>query len=226
MDFPLCVEDTIFFICNGLYLDTGLFHHRRRLLVELKDYGVQLKSDSKEDVVLVVAQERLAEMLRKHKGRVEDILERELARLTRVAGLQIEDERAKTNFMCAAGYLLRVDLEREKLKSVLPDARTYNLKDVKGVLTKTMSRIEHYNRLLAEIKADHVFGSVVKDFAEIGRNFAIGAGASFAISINNKNYQGIGLNSDKDTLRVIINDMIDNYEHITLSILGKVISGK
>ena len=173
--------------------------------------------------MLVLDEQR--EMLEKFRGRIEDIYERELVRLVRLKGLEIEDERAKTYFMCSVGYLARAELEREKLKELL----TGEWVRITELLSKTVIRIKQYNHLLQDIKEDAHFGGVVKRFKLIDSQFSIGFydNWTFRFSIDNKLYRSTGYTSDdRRTLKQILQDIMENYEHLMLSIIGKVVSGK
>jgi hypothetical protein len=210
------------------YLNFKVDIERGYFTLELKKYGVILKGvrDGTPQLILVTDEERLSQMLEKHKARIDDIIERELIRLARIKGLEIEDERAKTHFLCAVGYLLRIDLEREKCETLLKELEW---KGVDDAVSDVTARVRQYDRILMDIRGDAIFGRVVESFGQPTYSFETveGVTTKYEVAIDGTTYRNHGYFwIDRDRLGRILKQLTDNYEHLTLSILGKIISGK
>jgi hypothetical protein len=194
-------------------------------LSSLEEFGLLLKgSGTQGPAVIITDPQRMTDMLQKFQGRIEDIYERQLVRLTRITGLQIEDERAKTNYLSALGYLARLHLEREKMSDLLKNGDYTTNSDL---LIKISSRIRQYNILVEDIKENSIFGTVIKRYSTVNeRNFVRGFFEYDLVEVNGKQYCWTKLFPDRTQLKAIAQDIVDNCEHIVLCLLGKALSGK
>jgi len=113
--------------------------------------------------VLGEIEERLERIDTRVKRRIRSVFERELVRLMRVKGLEIEDERAKTYFLCSIGYLCQLDYLKQRVEETLAKLRGTVFTSEKELL-EVMRYMELYNLILDKIKKDNIFGRVVEEF--------------------------------------------------------------
>lgn len=191
----------------------------------LEEFGLLLKgSGTQSPAVIITDPQRMTDMLQKFHGRIEDIYERQLIRLTRITGLEIEDERAKTNYLCAIGYLARLHLEREKMSDVL---KNQNYTTDSDLLIKIRSRIRQYNILIEDIKDDSIFGAVIKRYSIVTESsFERGFFTYDLMEVNGKQYFWWKSFPDRPQLKAVAQDVVDSCEQIVLCLLGKALSGK
>lgn len=149
-----------------------------------------------------------------------EIVDRDLVRETRIKGIQIEDERAVTNFLGCIGYLERLDLELENLDNFANNDLSYYRSNNLNIMYR---RIIQYNRIIRALKDDHTYSSVVNRFDEIVWKKG---DASVAFLLDGVPYGSGTIWVSNEQLKNVVEHMKDNVRHIILSLWGKVVSGK
>lgn len=192
-----------------------------------KSFGIRLRRWLDRMAIDVIDEKRFKEILERHRKRVEDIVVRELVRLQRVKGLEIEDERAKTYFLCAVGYLLRIDYEKRVIEEYIEEKRKSSKIFANGEDIDFLdTRIYHYNKLLRDIRKNDMFKHIVEDFEEIKLNWKYTKGTiEYEVEIDEVrwwNDKGMTVS----TLISILRRIRDDLEHMFLSLMGKIVSGK
>lgn len=194
--------------------------------VILKSFGLKARGLIDLVSIDVIDERRFREILERHRKRVEDIVVRELVRLQRIKGLEIEDERAKTYFLCATGYLLRIDYEKRVIDDYIEELKRRIFARHEDI-DFLSARAYHYNKLLRDIKKNDMFKHVIEDFKEIILDWTVKRGRiEYEIQIDDvKWYNKTGIVHTSEIVK-ILRRIRENLEHIFLSLLGKIISGK
>jgi len=218
-------EDKLAIYGENLYYDYELF-------IFVSSTGIRVEKEG-DKIIISVDKERFAKMVEKVHRRVDDMIIRALTRLQRQLGLEIEDERAKTTFLCALGYMMRAEkLIREideKLGELKEKWIAVTLEDVDDV----GRLVRWYQRIIEDVRKDNLFREAIESIEWIEMEYkADGAFIEWELEAYMKGVRVWHIKTPPQVfppptdLKQILKRMRDNLEDLQMILLGKSISGK